>query len=126
VFNTHFDHFGVKARLESAKILSQAADSLAGSHPAIITGDFNSTSQDSPWEIITKAGFRDSRTISQTAPAGPEYTFTGFDTNGKPGNRIDYIYLRNTKPVKSYIVEDDSFNGFYLSDHLPVLIKLHR
>jgi len=122
VFNTHFDHIGVKARLESAGMLSHAADSLSGHHPAIITGDFNSTEKDAPYLVITSAGFNDSRAVSKSAPAGPEYTYTGFDIKGKPGGRIDYIYVRNTKPVQSYLVRDDSSNGYYLSDHLPVMV----
>ncbi len=123
-FNTHFDHIGVKARLMSSKLLVRSADSLAGKHPAIITGDFNSTLKDSPYQVITGAGFQDSKLVSETEPKGPEYTFTGFRVYGKPGDRIDYIYLKNTKPVKSYIVRDESLNGFYPSDHLPVIIHL--
>lgn len=122
VFNTHFDHMGVKARLMSAKLLTHAVDSLAGNHPVIITGDFNSSDQDSPHQVITGAGFTDSRYVSVAPPAGPEYTFTGFEVTNQPGERIDFIYVRNTKPVQNYIVRDNRSNGFYLSDHLPVLV----
>lgn len=122
VFNTHFDHIGVKARLMSSKLLAHAADSIAGSHAAIISGDFNTTTKDAPYEVITGAGFSDSRTVSRTSPAGPEYTFTGFNIKGKPGDRIDFIYVRHTKPVQNYRVRDDSSDGYYLSDHLPVMV----
>jgi endonuclease/exonuclease/phosphatase family metal-dependent hydrolase len=97
-------------------------DSLAGNQPAVITGDFNSTDTDPPYQAITAAGFKDARTITSTRPAGPDYTFTGFDVTGKPGDRIDFIFLKNMKPVRSYVVRDDSSNGFYLSDHLPVIV----
>ena len=122
VLNTHFDHIGVTARIMSAKLLVHAADSIAGSHAVVITGDFNATPSDTPYPIITGDGFKDSRIVSAKAPKGPEYTFTGFPTSGQPGNRIDFIYVRNTKPVKSYLVREDSFNGNYLSDHLPVIV----
>jgi len=122
VFNTHFDHVGKTARLESAKLLAHAVDSIATGHPAIVTGDFNATVSDTPHAILTGAGLADSRAISKSAPAGPEYTFTGFSVNGTPGDRIDFIYLKNTKPVKEHLVREDNFNGFYLSDHLPVII----
>ncbi|MCX6227393.1 MAG: endonuclease/exonuclease/phosphatase family protein [Bacteroidia bacterium] len=122
VFNTHFDHIGVKARLMSAQILTHAVDSLTGNHAVIITGDFNSSDKDTPHEVIIEAGFKDSRAASITSPVGPVYTFTGFDITGKPGERIDFIYVKNTKPVQNYIVRDDSSNGFYLSDHLPVMV----
>lgn len=123
VFNTHFDHVGVKARLMSAQLLTRAADSLAGNHPAIIAGDFNSTVRDSLYTVIIESGFKDSRTVSATAPIGPEYTFTGFHVSSKPGDRIDFIFVRNTKPIQNYIVSDDNLNGFYPSDHLPVILR---
>lgn len=126
VFNTHFDHVGSKARLMSAGLLAQAADSIAGNHPIIITGDFNATDKDTPHEVFTRAGYKDSRAVSLTPPAGPVFTFTGFAVAGTPGNRIDYIYLKNTKPVQTYLVDDDSSNGFYLSDHLPVHITFRN
>ena len=37
--NTHFDHLGVKARQESAKIMMDLAERLDA--PAVVTGDFN-------------------------------------------------------------------------------------
>jgi endonuclease/exonuclease/phosphatase family metal-dependent hydrolase len=127
VFNTHFDHVGVKARKLSARLLVKYADSLAGRQPVIITGDFNASPADAPYGIITSAGFKDSRVISETPPKGPEYTFTGFDVKGKPGERIDYIYLKNTGPVKTHTVRNDKRDVFkrlyYLSDHLPVLVR---
>jgi endonuclease/exonuclease/phosphatase family metal-dependent hydrolase len=124
VFNTHFDHVGVIARVEGAKLLARMVDSIATHYPTIVTGDFNATIRDTPNAIMIGAGFKDSRLISKSSAKGPEYTFTGFDASKKPGDRIDFIYLKNTKPVKSYVVRDDSVNGFYLSDHLPVIITL--
>ncbi len=122
VFNTHFDHIGVTARIRSAELLVHAADSIAGNHAVIITGDFNATPSDTPYPIITGAGFHDSRIISTSTPQGPGYTFTGFPTSGKPGHRIDFIFVRKTKPVKTHQTNDESYQGSYLSDHLPVIV----
>ncbi len=122
IFNTHFDHVGVKARLMSARQLVHATDSIAHNHTIMITGDFNASDKDTPHQVIIGAGFKDSRAVSLNPPAGPVYTFTGFSVSGKPGDRIDYLYLKNTKPVQTYIVNDISSNGFYPSDHLPVLV----
>jgi endonuclease/exonuclease/phosphatase family metal-dependent hydrolase len=123
VFNTHFDHVGVKARELSAHLLVQAVDSLAGDQPVIITGDFNSSDKDAPHEVITGAGFKDSRVVSATDPVGPVYTWTGFEVGGKTGERIDFIFVRNTQPVLNHVVHDDSSGGHYLSDHLPVIVR---
>ena len=122
VFNTHFDHIGEKARLMSARMLTHAVDSLCGNKPVIVTGDFNSTDQDKPYKVITDAGLKDSRAVSFKSPVGPVYTFTGFAVDGKPGERIDFLFVRNTKPVQKYIVREDSSGGYYLSDHLPVMV----
>jgi endonuclease/exonuclease/phosphatase family metal-dependent hydrolase len=48
-FNTHFDHIGVVARNESAKLLKQRAHSIAGDTPVIITGDFNCGENEQPY-----------------------------------------------------------------------------
>jgi endonuclease/exonuclease/phosphatase family metal-dependent hydrolase len=124
VFNSHFDHMGIKAREMSATRIVEAADSLAGKYPAIITGDFNSTPKDPAYLITVKAGFTDSRMASATTPVGPEYTFTGFDISKTPGDRIDYIFIRNIKKVNSYLVRTDHSNDMYYSDHLPVVVKV--
>lgn len=124
VFNTHFDHMGTKAREMSATRIVGAADSLAGKHPTIITGDFNSTPKDLAYRTTIDGGFLDSRLVSASKPVGPEYTFTGFDISKAPGDRIDYILIRNIKKVNSYLVRTDHANGMYYSDHLPVIVKV--
>jgi len=124
VFNTHFDHVGTQAREMSATRIVEAADSLAGKYSTIITGDFNSTPQDPAYLTTVKAGFIDSRLASITKPVGPEYTFTGFDISKKPGDRIDYVFIRNIHQVNSYLVRTDHSNGMYYSDHLPVIAEI--
>jgi endonuclease/exonuclease/phosphatase family metal-dependent hydrolase len=120
VFNTHFDHVGKIAREMSAGMLAAAADSLAGSHHTFITGDFNSTPDDPAYLTVLKAGFQDSRLFSKSSPKGPDYTFTTFSTANKPGGRIDYIFTRNVKKIRNYLVRTDNDGTNYFSDHLPV------
>lgn len=40
-FNTHFDHAGPQARLQSAKLLRAKIGEIAGPSPVILTGDLN-------------------------------------------------------------------------------------
>ncbi|RYD45905.1 MAG: endonuclease/exonuclease/phosphatase family protein, partial [Verrucomicrobiaceae bacterium] len=40
-FNTHFDHRGVQARLESARLIVARIREIAKDEPVILTGDFN-------------------------------------------------------------------------------------
>ena len=121
VFNTHFDHIGVKAREMSAKLIVHAADSLAGNHRTIVTGDFNSSPRDAGYLNVISGGFADSRLITQTPPEGPEHTFTGFDITKPHGDRIDYILVRNLPRLSFYKVRPDHDGKNYYSDHLMVV-----
>jgi endonuclease/exonuclease/phosphatase family metal-dependent hydrolase len=123
VFCTHFDHMGEIARRNSAKLLLHAVDSLSGDNPAIVLGDFNASPESEPYRIITDKSdpkhLLDSREICKN-PEGPEYTFTGFKVTGKPGERIDYIFLKGINQVDSFFVNQQSNGEYYPSDHLPV------
>jgi endonuclease/exonuclease/phosphatase family metal-dependent hydrolase len=62
-FNTHFDHRGEIARQESARLLLNSIRQIAGNAAVIITGDFNSTPNSIPYQILTqkfegKTGFK--------------------------------------------------------------------
>jgi endonuclease/exonuclease/phosphatase family metal-dependent hydrolase len=81
-FNTHFDHIGQAARKESARLLLQKVKEIAGSTPAVVTGDFNAMPTDEPIQVITDKNnplhLVDSREISQTPHYGPAGTFNVF------------------------------------------------
>lgn len=124
IFNTHFDHKGVKARRESAILILKKIDELTGrKDPVILTGDFNLTPDEKPMMLIRQK-LSDSRQVSRTIPKGPLGTFNGFDFNTTPENRIDYIFVNRFITVNSYAVLNDSKNEHYPSDHLPVLVEL--
>ena len=123
VFCTHFDHLGEVARQNSAKLLLHAVDSLSGNNPVIVLGDFNSRPDSEPYKILTDASnpehLLDARENCRK-PVGPKYTFTGFRVGAQPGDRIDYIFLKNKVKVLSFRVNNKSDGIYYPSDHLPV------
>ena len=127
VFCTHFDHMGEMARQNSAKLLIHAVDSLSGNNPAVVLGDFNSQPGSEPYKIITDQTdpkhLSDAREICKK-PAGPKYTFTGFRVGAQPGERIDYIFLKNKVKVLSFRVNNANNGDYYPSDHLPVSATL--
>lgn len=124
VFNTHFDHLGVKARTESAKLILQKIKELNPSNlPVILTGDFNLTSEQEPIAVITSE-LQDSRSITKEAPYGPAGTFNGFKFDSPLKDRIDYIFVNNLVEVRQYGVLTDSKDQRYPSDHLPVFVNL--
>jgi endonuclease/exonuclease/phosphatase family metal-dependent hydrolase len=53
--NTHFDHVGVTARRESAKLIMKKIQEIVGEQPAVVTGDFNVTEDDEAYETMTSA-----------------------------------------------------------------------
>jgi endonuclease/exonuclease/phosphatase family metal-dependent hydrolase len=58
VFNTHFDHVGRSARLESARLLAGKIGEIAGRGPVILTGDFNCTREGPAYEALLDAEIR--------------------------------------------------------------------
>ena len=124
IFNTHFDHIGVKARKESALLILKKIDEISvRKDPVILTGDFNLKPEEKPLVLIRQK-LKDSRQISATIPQGPVGTFNDFDFASKLENRIDYIFVNKMVDVRKYTVLTDSGNNHYPSDHLPVLVEI--
>ena len=121
--NAHFDHEGVIARRESARLLLARGRALAGALPLIVMGDFNST-PDSEAVATLGAALRDARAISLQPPYGPEATFNAFDPSRPAQERIDYIFLSPQWQVLRYAVLTDTIDARYPSDHFPVVARL--
>ncbi|KOH45412.1 endonuclease/exonuclease/phosphatase family protein [Sunxiuqinia dokdonensis] len=124
VFNTHFDHVGEEARINSARLILQKIDSLnSKGDPVVLMGDFNLTPESKPIERIENQFF-DSKKVSAQVPYGPEGTYNGFNFNSELKNRIDYIFVKGKLNVQKYGVLTDSYEKRYPSDHLPVLVEI--
>jgi endonuclease/exonuclease/phosphatase family metal-dependent hydrolase len=127
VFNTHFDHKGATARIESAKLITNKIKALQAKQnvPVIITGDFNSAPTDEPAKYMA-AAFTNCRTSSEQPAYGPADTWNGFQFDKKPEGCIDYIFIEGNKnlTVKKFATITDSFDKKYPSDHFPILATL--
>jgi endonuclease/exonuclease/phosphatase family metal-dependent hydrolase len=128
-FNTHFDHIGAQARLESAKMILANMKTIAGDMPVVVTGDFNSYETDAPYlamiDSLTAYNVTDAITISKLPHHGPMATFAGnFQISGMIDHRIDYIFVRPNIDVLRHGILSDNWNGNLASDHLPVLAEL--
>lgn len=122
LFNTHFDHKGKKARQQSSKLIVSKSRKISSRYPVVLCGDLNMEPTDANMENFKLAGFTDTRSASGVEPKGPEETCFGFNVEAESGKRIDYIMTRNEVTVKSYSVLTEAENGYYLSDHLPVMV----
>jgi endonuclease/exonuclease/phosphatase family metal-dependent hydrolase len=123
--NTHFDHRGPVARLESAKLLTKFAEKLDKEVPIILTGDFNAVAQTSaPWKELTNKLFTDSR-LTANEKEGSTATFSRFKApDMESTRRIDWILYKGA--MKSLYNETVLYNknGRYPSDHYPIYAKL--
>lgn len=121
-FSAHFDHEGVVARRESAKLLLAKVREIAGDAPVVCAGDFNST-PDTEQIAIMRSGLQDAYLVSATPPYGPVGTFNGFKIDAPLKNRIDYLFVSPQVKILKYAALTDSRYGLFPSDHLPVLVR---
>lgn len=123
VFDTHFDHRGVKAREESAKLILKSIKEINKENLALVlTGDFNCKKNSIPIQLILKE-LNDAQDKSLTPPYGQEGTSGGFNVKLMP-NKIDFIFINDKVTVLRHGILSDSFGLFYPSDHLPVLVEV--
>jgi endonuclease/exonuclease/phosphatase family metal-dependent hydrolase len=123
VFNTHFDHVGVEARLHSAElILDQIAANLQEKDaPVLLIGDFNMETTDAGINLI-KSSYKDLSCSIRHPELCSAPTFNGFTKDQNDDKRIDYIFgSKNMLPLKSLVISTP-FGLSYPSDHFPVLV----
>ncbi len=131
VFNTHFDHIGESARINSAKLILKKIKEISGDNPTILTGDFNTKSDSPPYSILTNGidgekrfHLNDAETVNSNIHYGSHITFNGFGNDIQPGNKIDFIFVNDKVKVKEHGVISETFDGKYPSDHFPVIAEV--
>ena len=79
MLNTHFDHVGTEARRNSALLIIDKIKEIAGTHPAMMTGDFNVSEEWEAYKTITSNEFvlKDAWKIAGKQ-SGENYTFHDF------------------------------------------------
>ncbi len=123
VFNTHFDHRGEEARLRSARLLVDSIRNIARLKPVIITGDLNCSPGSAPLKVMEQL-FADSRLLAEERDSVSGTTFVGFPGDLLSGEIIDHIFISPHFGVKDYMIIADNADGFFPSDHLPVMVSL--
>ena len=131
VFNTHFDHIGLQAREESAKLILREIKRIAQEVPVILTGDFNTAENTSPISVITgkesgKEFFLYDAMYRSVLPHHGSYkTFCGFKVKeGVIGDRIDYIFVTKHFSVLTHATLTDFKGDYFPSDHFPVMSEV--
>ncbi|MDP4207185.1 MAG: endonuclease/exonuclease/phosphatase family protein [Bacteroidota bacterium] len=108
-FNLHMDHIGVKARLESSKLVIQKIKAMCLNEPVILTGDFNVDQTSEGYKYLAGSGIlRDSYEIADILYA-LNGTFNNFTPSLKTDSRIDHIFVNKNFHVARYGVLTDSY-----------------
>jgi endonuclease/exonuclease/phosphatase family metal-dependent hydrolase len=128
-FNTHFDHRGPEARLESARLLRRRIDSLAKDCAAIVTGDFNAGEGSPPYQALFakpegQPALLDCFRVAHPQRGEEEGTATGFRAAATRGARIDWIAGTRDFQVTSAEIDRTERGGRTPSDHFPVKVTL--
>src|SRR4051812_37995736 len=130
--NTHWDHVGSRARVESAKLIHHWLAENAPDYPVIITGDFNCDVDSDPYHALVDDRPDGVHLIDPHRLLHPSLTgvacgtFHGFTGTVVPCGRIDWILCsRNFVPLIAEIDRGD-YGGRYPSDHFPITAVLER
>ncbi len=114
VINTHFDHVGKQARLESARLIGRFAADRA-ELPTVVLGDFNAGEKSPPLAAFAEAGFRD--TFRDANPDEPDVKTGHWFQGGRSGAMIDHVMVdRRLETVEAWIDWTEA-EGQYPSDH---------
>jgi endonuclease/exonuclease/phosphatase family metal-dependent hydrolase len=119
-FNVHFDHQGVIARIESAKLMIEKIKAIAGNNPAVFTGDLNGGRNSDCYKYIANAGIiKDSHDLASFTYEN-NGSFNSFRTP-RGMEVIDHIFVTKQFKVKKWGILTDTYFGKYPSDHFPVM-----
>lgn len=127
--NTHFDHVGHQARLESGRLILQKSTELAAGVPLILTGDFNVGQESDVYHTITHSSILpmvDTHFLG-VPHEGVAHTFHNFAR--LPLNqcsKIDFLFSSpGVRVLRTFIPGESREPGaFQLSDHNPIIVTL--
>ena len=118
--NTHFDHIGKVARVESAKLIMQKIQEIVGNKPAAVTGDFNITDTNPAYATMVGSPFvmRDAYYMSPEH-LGVRYSYHAYSTVApEKAHKIDFIFVTPQIQVLRTGIEPNIPDA-PLSDHNP-------
>ncbi|WP_020475720.1 endonuclease/exonuclease/phosphatase family protein [Zavarzinella formosa] len=130
--NTHFDHIGKVARVESAKLIRARLATLGKDCSLIVTGDFNSGEGSDPYKALfdlrdkAESPVLDSYRIAHPKREPNEGTTTPFKPGPNKGSRIDWIGVSRDWKVAASSIDYTERDGRTPSDHFPVTAVIRR
>lgn len=131
-FNTHFDHQGREARLESARLIRRQIAAIGEGCSVVLTGDFNTPEGSGPYEALfgplegQQSSLVDTYRAAHPERGENEGTFSGYRAAATSGPRIDWIGVSRDWQIVDASIDRTSRNGRTPSDHFPVTAVLRR
>jgi endonuclease/exonuclease/phosphatase family metal-dependent hydrolase len=128
--NTHFDHRGPEARLESARLLRRQTEKLGQGCRVIVTGDFNAGEESAPYQALfgevdgNPSPLVDTYRVVHSEKQHAEGTFSGFRADATSGPRIDWIGVTRNWQILSADIDRTARDGRTPSDHFPITAVL--
>ena len=124
-FNSHFDHIGETARVESAKLLVAKVKEIAGDMPAFCTADYNADQTSAPYQIIMMSSLMDSWSRAESRSGDSCRSYNGYSqaTASSSDIRIDHVFVSRGTRVLTWSLLNKSYDGKYASDHNPITIQ---
>lgn len=129
--NTHFDHRGEQARLESARLMRAKALEIGEGCKIVMTGDFNAGVDSQPYKALfgvdPKSESRalvDTYLAKERTESTGEATFSGFKAGVTHGARIDWVAVTPEWEITDSGIDRTSRDGRTPSDHYPVYAVL--
>ncbi len=115
--NTHYDLASDTVRKAESIFLSEyLAEEFGEMYPTVITGDFNCTEGTAGYTALIDAGYRPTNAYGEIRPT--------YQSWGTKESYIDFTFVNEMFPVKSYKVCDGTINGEYPSDHNALVSEL--
>jgi endonuclease/exonuclease/phosphatase family metal-dependent hydrolase len=116
IANTHYDHIGEVAQLESSKLIDRWTAAEPERH-WVVLGDLNVEPDSPPLTVFLEAGWRDAVPVEA---GGTFHDFTGATDR----ERIDHILISKNWHVVDADVSHHRPGGRLPSDHWPVVATL--
>jgi endonuclease/exonuclease/phosphatase family metal-dependent hydrolase len=132
--NTHFDHRGQQARLESSRLIRKFVgdylDKSSKQLEIILVGDFNAAENSPPYlELLNQPDSTGRKLVDSFRAIHPEKspdegTFSEFKVHNTRGARIDWILLSENWTIRSAKIDRTATAGRTPSDHFPVVSQI--
>jgi endonuclease/exonuclease/phosphatase family metal-dependent hydrolase len=100
--NVHFDHRGVQARIESAKMMLNYIKKNCKGMSVIVSGDYNVTQNSDSYKVLDNSKILKDSHDAAKVRFEPTGTFNGFNPRRYTNQRIDHLFVSKKLKVSRW------------------------